>query len=75
MFYGGEQVELLALREYLNNEISRLEEYETEIECMFEKYDYHIDEIERKKQVVEKNFDFAYEAFHRYPRKRKCRKM
>lgn len=53
----------MALREYLNNEISRVEEYETEIECMFEKYDYHIDEIERKKQAVEKNFDFAYEAF------------
>lgn len=56
-------MELLTLREYLKQEILRLEEYESEMEHMFEKYNYHIREIEKKKQAVEENFDFAYEAF------------
>ena len=56
-------MELSALREYLNQEILRLEEYDTEMEHMFDKYNYHIREIDKKKQAVEENFDFAYEAF------------
>lgn len=56
-------MELSALREYLNQEILRLEEYDTETKRMFDKYSYHIREINKKKQAVEENFDFAYEAF------------
>ncbi len=56
-------MELSALREYLNREIMRLEEYDTEMKHMFEKYIYHIREIDKKKQAVQENFDFAYEAF------------
>lgn len=56
-------MELSALREYLNQEIMRLEEFDNEMKHMFEKYVYHIREIDKKKQAVQENFDFAYEAF------------
>lgn len=55
--------ELSALTDYLNNEIERLEKYEIEIEHMFDRYDYHIQEIDKKKQSFKDNFDYAYEVF------------
>lgn len=55
--------ELSALRDYLNHEIERLEKYEIEIEHMFDRYNYHIQEIDKKKQSFKDNFDYAYEVF------------